>query len=378
MGRFFSRIADYIRESDKILMILCFVTTCYGCISVLSATRYTGSVNDFLTQVGAMVIGIGVAIVISLFDYSDFLKYWPVAAVIGVVPVLLTFIIGYAPAGTDDKAWLRIAGVSFQPSELLKIMFLITFTAHLDAVKDHINKPLTLLLLCLHGFAPSVLIHFQGDDGTAIVFAAMAIGMLYAAGVKLKYFLIAFGAVLAASPFAYFLVLNSDQRSRIINMFNIEADIKGVGYQQYRGRVALANGGWFGRGLFKGPLTNVGGVPEGYNDFIFVSIGEQLGFLGCLTVLLLLGAITLRFLMIGRMCYKKSGTYICAGLFSMMLVHIVINIGMCTSVLPVIGITLPFFSAGGTSLVCLYLGVGLALSVYTHRNSGTIYLRDDF
>ena len=374
--KIFGKIADYIRECDKVLFLLCFFATSYGCIAVLSATRYTGSYSQFLTQVFAMCLGIGVAIIISLFDFSTFTKYWPVAAAVGVIPVILTFFIGYAPPGTDDKAWLLIGGMSFQPAELLKITFLITFAAHLDAVKDKINQIKHLLLVCLHGFAPTVLIHFQGDDGTALVFAVMALGMMYAAGVKLRYFVAAFSAAVVAAPFLYFFVLNDDQRTRIWNIFNIEADIQGAGYQQYRGRVALANGGWFGQGFLKGTLTQTAGVPEGHNDFIFVSIGEEFGFLGCIVVVLLLAAISLRCLSIGKQCYKKSGTFICAGMFSMLLAHIIINIGMCCSILPVIGITLPFFSAGGTSLLCLYLGVGLILSVYMHRNSRTIYLRD--
>lgn len=378
MGRIFGRIADFVRECDKILLILVLASSLYGALAILSATHYTGSSSDFFTQLGSIFLGIIVAVCVSLFDFSEYLNRWYLAAAIGFIPVLLTFFIGFAPAGTDDKAWLRIFGISFQPSEFLKVMFLITFAFHLEKVRDKINKPLTLIPLLIHGFFPSVLIHFQGDDGTALVFAVMALGMLYAAGLHYWYFISAFGAALLASPFVYFFVMNDDQRARIINMFNINADIQGAGYQQYRARVALANGGFFGQGYMKGDLTGVGGVPEGHNDFIFSSIGEELGFLGCLVVIILLAAISLRVLAVAKMCHKKSGTYICVGFFSMMLTHIIINIGMNVSLLPVIGITLPFFSAGGTSLLCLYAAVGLVMSVYSHRNSRTIYLRDDY
>jgi len=374
--KFFGRIADYIRECDKIMFILCIFATSFGCISVLSATRHTGELSDFLTQVIAMLLGLTAAVVISLFDFSTFIKYWPLAAAIGLIPVILTFFIGYAPPGTDAKAWLYVFGISFQPSELLKVMFLITFSAHLTAVKEHINELKNLLLLCVHGFTPAVLIHFQGDDGTALVFIIMALGMMYAAGVRLRYFLFALSGLLVASPFIYFFVMNDDQRTRIWSIFNIEADIKGAGYQQYRGRVALANGGWFGQGYLKGSLTQSAGVPEGHNDFIFTLIGEEWGFVGCMVVILVLGAICLRCLQVARMCRKDTGKYICIGVFAMLLTHIIINIGMCTSILPVIGITLPFFSAGGASLGCLYLSVGLVLSVYNHRNDRMLYLRD--
>ena len=120
-----------------------------------------------------------------------------------------------------------------------------------------------------------------------------------------------------------------------------------------------------------GKITQVGN-----NDFIFVSIGEEFGFIGCLVVILLIGAICMRCIRIARICTNDAGKYMCVGTFAMIFAQAVINLGMCTSVLPVIGVTLPFFSAGGTSLACLFLGIGLVLNVYLHRNSRTIYLRD--
>ncbi len=376
--KIFSKIADYIRESDKIFLILCIFTSLYGCMAVMSATRYTGSLGDFATQFIAFLLGLGVAVVISLFDFSTYIKYWYIAAAVGLIPVILTFFIGYAPPGTDDKAWLYIGGISVQPAEFLKVMFLVTFSAHLDAVKEKINNLKALIPVCIHAAIPVVLIHFQGDDGTAIVFGVMALGMMYAAGLRIKYFLFALMALIVSSPFIYFFVMNDDQRSRIISILSGQTDIQNAGYQQYRGSVALANGGWFGQGFLKGSLTQVAGVPEGHNDFIFVTIGEELGFLGCISVLLLLGGICIRILMTSKKCSKKSGTFICVGVFAMLLTHIIINIGMCLSLLPVIGIALPFFSAGGTSLLALYMSMGLIMSVYMHRNSRTLYLRDDY
>lgn len=370
-------IADYIRETDKILLLLAFAASSYGCLAVLSATAYTESFRQFIMQFIAMTVGIVVAVVISNFDYKTFQKFWPLAVMVGLVPVLLTFFIGFAPEGTDDKAWLLLpGGISFQPAELLKICFIITFSTHLSRVKKTINKLKTLIPILLHGAFPVVLIHFQGDDGTALVFAVMFVFMLFSAGLKFRYFIIAFTAALAASPLIYFFVMDETHRKRIQNIFNLEADLQGGGYQQWMGRIALANGGITGQGLFKGELTQSEGVPKGYNDFIFVSIGEELGLLGCLAVLILLTAICIRCIRVGRMSNDDSGMYIAVGVFAMLFAQSVINIGMCISVLPVIGITLPFFSAGGSSLLCLMCGIGLVLSVYIHRNSGIIYLHD--
>ncbi len=377
MGRLFSKIADFFRESDKMFFFLCVAATFFGCMAVYSSTHYIGSSRPFIVQAGSMVLGLIAAVIISAVDFEWFCKRWYFMAIVGLVPVILTFFIGFAPEGTDDKAWLNLGITTFQPAELMKICFIITFAAHLAAVKSkNINKLKVLIPVCLHAGFCVALIHFQGDDGTALVFFIMALCMMWAAGVSFKYFLTLFGLVLVGSPIIYFVIMNDDQRSRIISVFNIESDIQGATYQQYRGRMALANGGFFGQGFLKGDLTQIGGVPEGQNDFIFVSIGEELGFIGCLLVLLLLGALCIRCLQIAKKCRKDNGKYIAIGFFGMMFAQILINVGMCIAIFPVIGVTLPFFSAGGTSLLCMYLGVGLVMSVYKHRNYRTIYLHD--
>ena len=376
MGKLISRIADFFRESDKLMISICFFAALYGCLAVYSSTRYLESLRPPLVHMLCAFAGIVAAAVISLFDYNTFIKRWYLAAVVGVVPVILTFFIGIAPENTDDKAWLDLGFTTFQPSEFLKICFIVTFSAHLSAVKPNVNKLKYLIPVCLHGAAPVLLILYQGDAGTALVFAIMVLVMMWAAGVSWKYFLLAFVSAVAASPLVYLFVMNDDHRSRIMSLFDGVMDIQGADYQQYRGLVALANGGLTGQGLLKGSLTQMGGVPEGQNDFIFVSIGEELGFLGCIAVVILLAAICLRCIRVARICSKDSGKLICVGFFGMVFAQSFINIGMCVSILPVIGVTLPFFSAGGTSLLCLFFGVGLVLSVYMHRNSRTIYLHD--
>ncbi len=375
MKHLIARIADFFRESDKILLLLCLFATSYGCTAVFSTTYYKESLRPVIVQVLAMILGIGAAIFVSAFDYEKFLEKWYVIAVCGLIPVILTFFIGIAPEGTDDKAWLDLGITTFQPSELLKICFIITFSNHIRYIKPNINKIKYLLPLCAHGLFPVALILLQGDYGTAIVFGVIFVFMMWAGGVSWKYFVCAFSAILVASPFAYFFLLNEDHRKRIISIFDIEGDIQGIGFQQWRGRVALANGGFFGQGFLKGDLTQSGSIPESHNDFIFVSIGEEFGFFGCIVVIILLAAICLRCIRIARICTNDAGKYICVGVFAMIFAQCFINIGMCVSLLPVIGVTLPFFSSGGTSLLCLYLGVGLALNVYKHRNSRTIYLR---
>lgn len=377
MRHLFAKFADFVRESDKILLSLLFLAAGYGCIAVFSATHYMENLRPFLVHSFCLVAGFGVILAGSIFEYNHYIKLWPLFAFAGIVPVILTFFIGYAPAGTDDKAWLDLGFTTFQPSELLKVCFIITFATHLARVNKTINKPKTLIPLCIHGAIPVILIHFQGDDGTALVFAIIFVSMLWAAGASWKYFVAAFVTLLVSSPIIYFFIMNNSQRERLKNMFDIDADILGVGWQQYRGRQALANGGFWGQGYLNGDLTQIGksGVPEGHNDFIFVTIGEELGYLGCIAVIVILAAICVRCLQVAKLSSQSEGKYICVGIFAMLFAQMVINIGMCTSITPVIGVTLPFFSAGGTSLLCLFSGMALVHNVYMHRNSRTIHIR---
>jgi len=272
MRNLWARVADFIRESDKLLLILCLFATSYGCLAVFSTTYYMENSRPVIVQTLCMFLGIAAAIVISFINYESYLKRWYLFAFVGLIPVILTFFIGIAPEGTDDKAWLDLGITTFQPSELLKICFIITFSYHLKRIKPNINKIKYLIPLCVHGALPVLLIHFQGDDGTALVFAVIVLSMMWAAGVSWKYFLMALSTVLVASPFIYFFVMNEDHRQRILSIFDLESDIRGVGYQQWRGRVALANGGMFGQGFLEGDLTQAGVIPESRNDFIFVSI----------------------------------------------------------------------------------------------------------
>lgn len=380
MKRILHTVADYVRECDKVLYGLCIVAALYGGLAVLSTTYYVmGGARQLIMHLLGLTIGMIGAVVITAIDYRKIMKLWFLILIPLVALVLLTFVIGYAPAGTDDKAWLLLPGnISVQPAEFLKIGFVISFSWHLDKVGEKINKFRHIILLCIHGAVPVLLIHEQGDDGTALVFAIMFVAMMFAAGLKARYFIIAISSVAVLAPLVYFFIMNEDQKARVFALlFPSEEDYLGVLWQQSRGRAAMANGGLFGRGLFGGPLVQTGSIPEGYNDFIFCSIGEEFGMLGCILVIALLCLICWRILKIGLSTKDKAGLVMCVGVFSMIAAQTLINIGMNLSLLPVIGITLPFFSAGGTSLLSLMLAIGLVVNVHMHKTTG-LYLRDNY
>ena len=370
-------IADYIRETDKILLLLCVTASVFGAVLIYSATNMYGY-EQVIVQLGALVLGLGVAIFISLFEYTNLTKLWPLYIIAAIALLFITYQFGFTPAGADNKAWLKIFGVSIQVSELIKIIMILTFAKHVSSIKPkEINNVGNVILLALHGMAaPALVMIFQKDLGTVTVMTVIFLSMMYMAGVRLRYFLIGLGGVVAVAPFAWFYVLSEYQKKRFTVIFDLEADAKGYGYQQLQSIKAIGSGGIFGQGYLNGAKTQTNGVPEAHNDFILTVAGEELGLIGCLAVILILVLIIVRVIYISTVSKDITGKIICAGAFGMLAAQLIINIGMVIALLPVIGVTLPFYSAGGSSLVCLYISVGLVLSVYKNRFMRTMYLRD--
>ncbi len=369
MKKFFRFAGDYIRNTDWVLISLC---TAASALSVLLLFGIhladMATVRAIKVQALASALGIAAAIIISRFDYKFLARLWKLYLPVAVGLVVLTYFFGEQRLETvDDKAWLPIPflNLSIQPSELLKIAFILSFAFHLDNVREEIQSLRQVLLLGLHGAVPVLLIHFQGDDGTALIFLLIFLFMIFSAGLPWRYLLTAGAGVALLSPVAWFYLLTNDQKLRVLSILIPDmADPLGQDYQQYNARIAIGSGGVFGKGLFGG--THVY-VPEIHNDFIFSFVGESLGFIGCFGVVLLLFAICLRLLSISRRSQDHLGSFICIGLFAMVAAQSIINIGMNLSLLPVIGVTLPFLSYGGTSVTTLYLGMGLALSVSMHN-----------
>ena len=377
MRKFGQNIADYFRETDKLLLLLCSIASIYGAILIYSATNMYGY-EQLIVQLGAYVLGLGVAIIVSLFDYRNLLKFWPLYIVVALLLLLITYKFGFTPTGADNKAWLRIFGISIQVSELIKIIMILTFAKHVSSIKpEEINNLSNILLLTFHGLAaPALVMIFQKDLGTVCVMVAIFLSMMYCAGVRLRYFLIGLGTVAVAAPFAWMYFLSEYQKKRFMVILDLEADAQGYGYQQLQSLKAIGSGGVFGQGYMNGAKTQTGGVPEAHNDFILTVAGEELGLIGCLLVFAILIFIIIRVIYISTICADTSGKIICAGAFGMLAAQLMINTGMVMALLPVIGVTLPFFSAGGSSLVCLFISIGLVTSVYKNRFMRTMYLRD--
>ncbi len=248
---------------------------------------------------------------------------------------------------------------------------------HLINVRSRINEPKELGKLLLHLSAPILLIHIQGDDGTAIIYAIIGCCMMFAAGLSWKYIISAAAAAVAAVAVAFGFFSDSIGKSyqwyRILAVIDPENATgwapseevwKNIVYQQQRGEIALGAGGIFGNGLFDGSYYS---VPNAHNDFIFSWVGNAAGFVGCILVLGGLIALVVKTFAVGARSEDMLGGFICAGIGGALLAQITVNVGMNLRLLPVIGVTLPFYSAGGSSVLMLYICVGLVLSVHIHN-----------
>ncbi len=377
MKKYFSIAKQFVEETNKLLLFLITAASIFGILMVHSATRWhledgESIHRDAVVMIIAAIVGIIIALVISAIDYEVVTKLWPIIGVVCVILMVVTLVFGVAPIERpDSKCWLKFGSVYFQTSELVKIGFVVTFSMHLELIKDKINDFKALVPLAIHAVLPIGLVVLTGDMGSALVFIFITIAMLYFAGLHIGFF--AAGGILAVavSPLVWMFVFSEYQRTRFLALFRPEEFVD-ESYQQLKGLNALGSGGFFGQGLLKGTYTQNGVVPVQENDMIFTAVGEETGFFGCLIALGLLFFICFEMIRIGKNTREFSTQLICYGIASIIAAQVLINIGMVLMLLPVIGITLPFFSAGGSSTLCLYLGVGLVFSIYRFNRSRAV------
>lgn len=364
----------YLRQIDGIFLALCAACSVLSVVTLVSiGHNQLGSINKASVQFIASALGILLALIVSTVDYRALAHAWPLHAVLAwgmVLPTLLLhnvrlgfLTVGYDAGGTSNYSWYRVGGMTFQPAEQAKISFVLTLALHLNHVRGRVNKPANLLALAVHVLLPVLAIHIQGDDGTALVFLGIGLVMVFAGGIS--GWLVAGGLAAAGGGAALLLklrpgLLKGYQAKRIFAVLDPENPaLADIAYQQNKGAMAIGTGGLTGTGLWGEHVF----VPNSWNDFIFSYLANAMGFVGAVTVLLLLLGISVRILLAALQSTDALGRYLCVGIFAALFWQCIINLGMNLQVLPVIGVTLPFFSAGGSSVVMVYLCVGLVLAV---------------
>lgn len=375
MKNILRHVFNYFRRLDKLLILLVLSACAVGVVLLYSLyvnsaeqsiTNATVDMDTVKTQVVAAAMGIAASLVIAAIDYRWFSKLWFIylPATVGLTLLTFTSLGKSGLEGADDKAWIDLGFMTIQPAEFLKLAYILSLSYHCFRSKEFFNNPLNILALCVHGGLPVLLVMLQGDDGTALVFMFIFLAIIFAAGISIKYIL---GAAVIA-PLGFWLMwsfyLQPVHKNRILSIIDpakySSADLL---YQTNHSLIALGSGQLRGKGLFGGEYSY---VPACHNDFILSYAGQTVGYIGCLFIIILLALICLRIFSDGLRCGSPLGKYICVGVFAYLMTHCVLNIGMVTGVTPVIGIPLPFFSAGGSAMLATAASMGLVLSVYFH------------
>lgn len=361
---------DHLKHVDKVLPLICIAITVFD-IFLVNTMYETGFIPlvTFKTQLTAAILGVGASFAISFVNYRFIAKFWYIYAPIAVILQLLV----WSPIGVqrdDDVAWLQIGGkngFTVQPSEILKFVFIITLALHISKLGDKLNSLPHFLLVCVHGLFPFALIMAQNDAGSALVFLFIFVVMLFMGGISWKYILAAIAAVPPVIYVAWNYVMKDHHRIRFLVLFDEDLQKEQVldaYYQQHLATIGLGSGQLTGLGF---EADNYTMIPEIYNDCVFSYIGMTMGFIGCMAVVIALAALCLKLLSNASGAQDQLGRLICVGVFALVFFHCLINIGMVLSVVPVIGIPLPFISTGGTAMIMMHACMGLVLSVSSHK-----------
>lgn len=376
INKFFAAIAKYIKQTDRTLLLFSIVASLYGLALVYSTTLYQSSGHGlsrkFIVQIVAVILGFAIMILISKIDYHTIASFWKYIAAAAVVILIITLFFGKEREGSSDRSWLVIFGVSIQPAEIVKVAFILTFSKHFDMVKNNMSSPLNVVLLCIHAAIPIGIIVLQKDMGMVFIYICIFLFMLFSTSIKMRYFAGGAIALLIAAPIIWNKVFGLTQRNRILALFDpTNPKYSAKMFQQNQGISALASGEIWGYGFMNGPKTQSSysySLSERENDMIFAATGEELGFIGCIAIIIILSVILIRFIMISAASKDEMGSMICIGAFASIAIQMIVNLGMCLRVLPVVGIALPFFSSGGTTTISSFMTIGLVMSVYLNRN----------
>ena len=377
LNRLKGTLADFFQQADLVLLGLCCVSTVFGMVLIASATRFM-KVEKMIRYVGvqgvAMCLGICAYIFISMVDVEILMKKWKWLVAFNIVFIgLLLTPFGVGGSTTGNQAWLKFPGIPFQigPAEVVKITFTLLLAKQLEWLREEkrdLKSFHSAFLAAGHTIAlMGWYVVISGDMGNALTFFFIFVAMAFAAGFALRWFVLLFAGMGGAIAGAVFLGLMPEyMKKRFLVLFDHSYDALGVGWQQSRSLLAIGSGGVFGQGYMNGTQTQSSypqSLPYRWTDFIFSVCGEELGMVGCLVVILLLVAIIARVLMVAKNAETNFHCYVCVGVAAMLIYQTIINIGMCLFVMPTIGVTLPFFSYGGSSLLTLFAAMGVVSGI---------------
>lgn len=361
------QLKQHIESIDRKLLAVVALLAGFGILFVYSATLSYGQNRYVIIQSVAAVLGIVLMTALSFIDYRQFAKKYRLVILLNVALLLFTYVFGEGVTDKTNANWINLGFIKIQPSEFAKILFIYAFAAHLYFVRDRINKFFTAMTLFLHAAIIIGLTFLQKDLGTLTIFLFIFAVMCFAGNLNIWYFIAGIAGIVAASPFIW-TKLNYFQKQRILAPYDISIDPNAIGvrHQAVRSMTAISLGGIDGSGYMHGKITQ-GNFSAKHTDMIFATICEEFGFIGALVIIGLYIFLVVRIILVAIRSENSFGCLVCTGVAAMFVIQIIENIGMCLGILPVIGITLPFLSYGGSSALSTYIAIGLVLSVSTHK-----------
>ena len=377
LSRLRGTLAGFFQQADLLLLGLCCLATLYGMALIASATRYmdtSGMIRYVGVQGVAMLLGIGAYIFMSMVDIEIVMRKWKWIVGFNVVFIgLLVTPLGVGGSTTGNQAWLKFPGIPFQigPAEVVKITFTLLLAKQLEWLREEkrdLKSFHSAFLVAGHTLAlMGWYVVISGDMGNALTFFFIFLCMSFVAGFALRWFALLLAGGGAAFVAAWVLdLIPPYMMDRFRVPFDHSYDSLGVGWQQSRSLLTIGAGGVLGQGYMNGTQTQSSypqSLPNRWTDFIFSVCGEELGMIGCLLIILLLSAIIVRVLLVAKNSQTSFQCYVCVGVAAMLIYQTVINIGMCLFVMPTIGVTLPFFSYGGSSILTLYMAMGVVSGI---------------
>lgn len=358
----------FLRRIDFLLLFAAVAIVIYGLIIISSATHINtpGEERFWFVQRQAIfaVVNGFLAILFMNFDYRGLSQHGNKLYIFNLIMLLAVMLFGHAALGA--QRWIQIGPISLQPSEFSKLIMIICMASILEERMGRLNGIQDLLPIAAYIGLPFLLVLKQPDLGTSLVFMAIFFGMVITCGMPWKIFT---GIVLAGV--AMFPVLwhfmKDYQKMRIMVFLDPNVDPLGSGYHIIQSKIAIGSGMLFGKGLFEGTQSQLNFLPENHTDFIFAVVGEELGFVGAVILLLLYLIVFWRGIMIAKEASDVFGRLLAVGITSMLAFHVLVNVGMTTGIMPVTGIPLPLMSYGISSLTTNILAIAILLNVHMHR-----------
>ncbi len=369
LKRFLPQLRDFVHRADMFLFTMSVICALYGIVVIASATKSyeNGSAQFVIVQTLALVLGMLLFIAMTVIDVDIFAQHW--TWLYGLSALLLLSLIPFgAVSDTGNNGWLRFFGIGIQPTEIVKLAFIIVLAKQLAYLKDYknLNSVTSVAQIVGHFILMFGLILVTAQDlGSALVYFFIFAVMLFVAGVKIYWFIMGAAAIACMVPIFWTYFLEDYQRNRILAPYDssIDPDNTGINWQQNQSKIALASGQLTGTGLGDGTQSQSNAIPGKHTDFIFAVIGEELGLIGACLVLLLLMIIVIRCIQVGLRSGSTMSMLVCFGVTATVVFQTFENVGMCIGIAPVVGITLPFFSYGGSSLFSMFAAMGLVSGI---------------